>query len=407
MIKKIVIYKFFILFLALAVVFLPTVLGGDSNSKYEAIITAVGIDKTGGEYEVSLQYLIPTTGGQSKERLDIISETGPDISTIAGKLNLKLGKFIGLTHCKAIIVSGAVAEEDLTRVYDYAVRFRINTNNITLIYTPDSSKDFLTAASDLQNNVYYSMSAQGNFALSYMQGSKSFLSEFYKNYMSPWRTSTLPLIEIVEEGAGESSDTGSAGGSGGGGGGGGASGKQGLSNSGKTVVIKNGKKLLELDERKSFCMNWFEPQSTMGIFSVKNVDGGQYNNATVGIEIVNKRTKIKAGFKNGVPVYHLNLDLSVRVADVEQDGLTQQNYDLLKENVNSTLKKAVIAQVKSDAEEFITYSKANNFDAINAYKTFYRYKNREFKKFLSSLSSPDNYIDNMEFEISITVRGGV
>ena len=90
--KSLVRYKVFIILALLVVVFLPGFLVGDIESKTDAIITGVGIDKHGDGYEISLQYLIPALSGQSNKKLDVVNSSNGEISATIADLSLQIRK---------------------------------------------------------------------------------------------------------------------------------------------------------------------------------------------------------------------------------------------------------------------------------------------------------------------------
>jgi Ger(x)C family germination protein len=401
----------------LILIFLPGVLVGDLDSKTDAIITSVGIDKNGDNgYEVSLQYVVPTPSGQFNKKVDVLSSKNGDISATIADLSLKLGKPIGFSHCQSIVISQDVTEGDIAKIYDYFVRFELNTNYIALIYTPQSAKDFLNASADTQNSLAISMGGEGEFSNVNLRGMQTFLSDFYIGYFSPSGCSRMGCIDVKEEpssgsSGGDQSSSGSEGGSSGsgseGGGGGSGGGKKKIVNEGKAIVLKHGKKVRMLEKEEVIAFGWFFKDTASGNIMIEHVTGEQYKDATVGVEIVDKSSNVKAYFEDGAPIYELKVKVRARVAEVKQDGYTLDNFHMLKENVNKVLKAAITEKIEEDFNTAITLSQENNFDIIEAYDTFYKFRTRQFKKFLDNLPNIDEYIKHITFKVTVDVQGSV
>lgn len=411
MINKLLRYKVIIVIGLLLVIFLPGVLVGDLDSKTDAIIVSVGIDKAEEKYEVTLQYLLPTQSGQFNKKLDVLSSKSGEISSAISDLSLKLGKNIGLSHCRSIVISDEIAKEDTVKTYDYFSRFKLNTNHISLIYTPKSAKEFLKTSTDSQNALLIDIGDSVDLSSVKLRGMQTFLNDFYIGYFSPSGCSHMGYIDVKED---EEKQESSGGGQGGGGqesGGGEGDEKSGgtkkISNEGKAVVFKKGKKVMVLEKEDVEAFGWFLKDITNETITIKNVLGDQYKNAAVGVQIIDNKAKAKVYFKEGSPVYDLKIRVTVRVSEVEQDDYGLENFDLLKENVNKVLNAAVIRKIEEDFNRAIALSLQHNVDIIDAYNNFYKYRTHQFKKFIDRLPNPDEYMQHITFKVNVDVRGGI
>ena len=134
--------KILLVILLLFIVMFPVTISLPQQSRSENIVTAIGIDKNGEEYEVSLQYLIPYAGS-SENALKCASMKGKSVGEAIEKFNLDFGKVSGFAHCRVIVFNNEASDEGLNGALDYLQRIKTNTNNIFLVSTPISYSTFL------------------------------------------------------------------------------------------------------------------------------------------------------------------------------------------------------------------------------------------------------------------------
>ncbi|MCM1404056.1 MAG: hypothetical protein NC133_00905 [Prevotella sp.] len=98
--------KFFILLLALVLILLPNTIGHDLQVRSTTVITAMTIERTGDEIQITAQKFKPSAGSDSLE-----SET----VTYQGTKVREMLDAVSLAHCTAIYFNG---EPDLTILHD-------------------------------------------------------------------------------------------------------------------------------------------------------------------------------------------------------------------------------------------------------------------------------------------------
>ena len=421
-----------VVLLVMALLFLPTVISKDAESESDAIVTAIGVDKQDQDYQLSLQVLVPTPASQYNQKLSVVADKGQDISSALSKIQLRLGKEVGLSHCKVFVFNDKVAQDGLTQVFDYIFRAKSNTQNIVLIHTPDSAKDFLTNSSDLENNLYFSIRNRGSFNENYLVGDQTTLGSYYTDFLGPVKTSLIATVELLDEkqANGESSGGGtssSSGASGSGSGdtssnesasggdsanesatGGSSSGQQQkkvIVNRGKLIVVKNGKQVMQLSPDESININWFNPKSSTGTIVVPNVtEKGLFENANVGIQVDQKTSTIKTSFKDGKPHLSLDVMLYVRTVEINQQNYTGNSYKSNSVNITPHLKELIKQQVITQAKQGFYLCQQNNVDLIKAYEHFNKYNNKHFKQYLQSLNSRDDYLKDINLTINVQVE---
>jgi len=98
--------KFVILILALALILLPNTIGHDLQVRTTTVITAMTIERTGGEIQITAKKFKPDAGADS-ESTEKVTYRGTDITAML--------KDVSLAHCTNI---DFVAEPDLTILHD-------------------------------------------------------------------------------------------------------------------------------------------------------------------------------------------------------------------------------------------------------------------------------------------------
>ncbi len=410
----------------MCLVFLPTVISKDAESESDAIVTAIGVDKQQQEYQLSLQVVVPTPSSQYNQKLTVVTDTGRDIGSCMSKISLRLGKQVGLSHCKVFIFSSDVATEGLTSVFDYLFRAKSNTQDIVLIHTPKSAKEFLTNSADLENNLYFSIKNKGSFNENYLYGSQTTLGMYYNDYLGPSKASIISTVELLDEkqANGDSQSSGSSSESSGsdsssgssdssGESSGGESSQSGQSssskklivNKGKNIITKNGKLVLELTPEQGVMINWFKPTTKKGVIVLENMtEPGFFDNASVGVEIDQKETSLSTNFEKSTPVLTLNLKLYLRTIEISQQNYSGQNYKSNNVNVTEKLKNKIAEKVTLQSNQAMQLCKQNNVDVLGVYGHFNKYNNRQFKKYLKSLQDPSNYLSNVTLKVNVMVE---
>lgn len=399
--------KLILIFLLLAIWLIPNVIGLSEQSQTESIITAVGIDKIDNEYEVSLQYIVPSAAG-GPEGLKLTTQKGKTVGETIEKIKLQLGKLSGFAHCRFLAFNDKAGEENITEMLDFLLRRKTNTNNIILINTPDSSKELLSLSSQLNSDLYSYLNNNG-FSTEFGEFyNLKTIGDFYDSYFSPVKCISINRVKIKEENSQdssgeqeqskESSSSANAGGeaqsstS--------SQSKKEFENKGELIIIKNAKKLLTLNEEQSDNLSWFNPEIKQDQFSIENYSEGHLENSSILFNVSNKLYSTNVYFLNNTPTMEVNLKLYVRVGEVVSKNLKQSDYEGLQRNYSSKLKKAMNEKLLSSLKQAEEHFKQNEYDVISCFDTFFKFKNKELKNYLKS-TSVQEFIKNVKFVYNI------
>lgn len=427
--------KILILVLLLFILMFPTTISLPQQSRSENIVTAVGIDKMGEEYEVSLQYLIPYAGS-SENALKCASMKGKSVGEAIEKFNLDFGKVSGFAHCRVIVFNKEASDDNLNEALDYLQRIKTNTNNIFLVSTEKSAKELLDSVKDLNSEFYVILSRDSVAGQHNHYESLRSFGDYYDAILGPVKCIAINNINVEEDtssssnggasagggsGSGESSggggsngDSSSSSGSTSGGGSGGGSGSSSTSsstgkaskikNDGSLTIIKNAKRLLTLTAEESDSLNWFNSKVKDMTLRVSGFSDEIYKNADITFDVYKRFTSVDTYFVDGKPVYRLNLLVDVTIIEAAKESLKSDEFVPANNLFSDKLKTAVVSEIKNKLRNAESNFRQNKYDVVDCYEHFYKYNNKQFKEYLKTLSETDYFLDNVIFEYNVRVR---
>lgn len=404
--KKFTLNSYVIVLLILFVIFLPTAITQDAESELDAIVTAVGLDSVDDEMEVSLQVIVPTPSAQFSQQLSVVSTKAQTVGEGMSNLSLRLGKKIAFPHCKVVVFNKALAEKGLAEPLDFFVRNKANGGNMVLLGIDDSAKEMLNSISDIDNSLYFGLSNSGSYNKQYIKGKQLDLGNFYKKYLS--EDSSLIIGSVSLESAKDvgmvaipNSSGSSQGGEASGGGSSGEEQKT-VVNKGKSILFKDGKKIKDLTANETMAFNWFDVDANIGFITIEGVTDSLYQDASVGIDIDKKKTKVKTYFDGDTPVYKLKLDLYVRVAEIKENSKNATKYKEDKAFLTPKLKEMLKEKISQNIDEAVNIAKENNTDIMLAAKTINKFDHSKFEKYKEN--NKDNILKNIRFEKEINIK---
>lgn len=391
---------FAVIIIISCVILVPNAISLQSQARTQAIVTAIGIDKTDNEYEVSLQTLVPTPAEQFEQKISVVSGVGKSVSEAIDKISLRLGKKIGIAQCRVIIINREI-DDNLASVFDSITKTKINTHNLSIIVTDNKAKDFLNASENLDNNLYFALSDESYNNL-HIDAVYLSLGEFYNDYISKDNDSLVCKVNLTsskEIGSIESQNTQDSSG-----------GEQEQNtqedivfNNGESVIIKDGKFFLDLTPQQTRCFNWLSNKSTKGYIYVDNISDDLYDNASVGLEIQKKILKKKVKFANGKPQIAFDLIIYARIDEVMSN---EQSKKVLKSEeplLTKALKISVIKQIKEEMAAAIQLSKENFIDVLHIQDEFLKYQNKDFKQYLE-YNGYNDFLSKIEFVFDVDIK---
>ena len=430
-------------------VFIPQSFTYQAKLNMRVLVTGIAIDKSGEEYEITAQVIMPTPGSEAGgmgARLDFISEKGDSVAEGLQKIAYKIGKTAGLSHTNFVLVGESMLEENLASALDYFARNAKVTPSVMLLVCAGSAKDMIQQTQNLELSVGVGLQKVFIFKQSSLNGLIMPLDEFINRSFTLAKSAFISGILIAPEGEetlGETTDATNkltTGGAGEGSSGNqtsqsqsqessgsedgsssssGTSGQQssksstGQSDEKKARIkfyndvyyFKNGVYVNKLDKEEEILgVFWADVISNNGDFKVSNVNGGLLEDATIGIHFTRKTTKTSVKFKNGNPV--LVFDISIRDAQIVEilnhDKPNVNIYNKHDEEMIELVKRSIEEEVEKCILAAFNKAKNDNVDIFDIGERAYQTKTKEWKKYYSE--NGDNYLKNCDVEVNVKIK---
>ncbi len=409
--KQIIKTPMLILFIIMVCIFSFPALSQVAEINQYAIVTALGIDTIDegvNKYEISFLTFIPIAQQGFAERYKVVTAKGRNVSEALDFAGIQLGRQVGLSHLKMVVLNQELLNNDITVFLDYLIRNEGLNSTVKLVATNKSAQDFLKSAQKLDSDSSIKVSELVSFNDDYIYATDSSLESFYKGTLGPTKVSMIAFLPTEEQS--QSTAAGSKDGENGesqGSGSGGSSENvtEDIKNNGDTVVFKNGKAVLYLNGLDMKKINLACGGFNTGSLEIRNVTDNQFENANLTFEIFNQQHLLQVAYQNGIPVISINVKLTLRLSEVENEGkIFQENIEFfdLSEETEKNIKK----KIKKVLSQGIEIMKENQVDIADFYTFLNNHDYIKFHKFLNSLQNPDDYINHLIFKTSVFVNFG-
>lgn len=379
-----------------------------AQSKTQAIVTALAVDEVEENLiEVSTVVLTPVQETPSKRKA--YSAQGINITTALDNIALQLGKEIAFGQCDIMALGDNLCEENALKALDYLTRTKRVGRNAVLINFSGTTEDFANCVIQLNDNMSLSIAEIINANEKRVTANETNIETFYKGYYSDLSTSIMPKIAINEkaspnaikinvEGGNSTNSSSNVTTS--------SSNNKELYflNNGTTSVFKEGKKVGEILPDEVKYINLLQPQNILGTFKLQNVTTDLFTNAEVVINMINKDVSYKLSFENGLPKITYTLDLYIIIDEIiesekSEDLLYTENWFVDKNLVNALQNKII-----ENLDIGITKLKSEQIDILNIYDKFYKFKNKQFEKYLNTLDDKQNFLQNIQFNYKVNIN---
>ncbi len=403
-----------VIFLVITIFYGFSALGKPTEINRFAVVTAIGIDEfADGENEFELSFLtfIPIAEQTFTETYKVITAKGRSFVEAIDYAGQYLGREIGLSHLRTVVLNEELFKYDVTKILDYLTREKEVPSSTKLLATNASAKDFLSAMQKLDMESSLKVSEMIDFNKRYVTATDASLEHFFKGYFSPTRTSIIPIfgLEQNEDKGISVSNTESQGGSGGaqGGSNGGQAGEgenitYNIVNGGDALIFKNGflTKEISADDMKN--INYFRGNFSTGALTIEDFKGEPFKNANLTFNIYDKKIKKKVVFENGIPVFYTDIKFTVVLNGVEEDnGMFDENVDLYL--ITNKAASAIEKKVKQNMADGLAVMRGEKADLADFYTKMYNTDKKAFKRFLDSLDDKDDYLSHVMFKTRVRV----
>lgn len=429
-----------VLLLVSCLVFVPQSFSYQAKLNMRVIVTGMGVDKVDGGYEITAQVVMPSPGSESgggSATLGFISEIGVNISDGVQKIAYKIGKTAGLSHMSFLIVGQSMLQDNLAEELDYFVRDPELNTSVMMLISSTSAKEMLNKTETLELSAGVGLQKVFIYKQSSFNGVMMPIEEFVNNAFSLSKSSAVSGIFISSEGEeelGKSTDetlkkTGQEIGDGSGESqdGSESGGQSGQSNNGDSNSDESKSSEYKQDGRIKYyndvyyfkagkCVGKFEKEEELlgffltdnvtnnGEITVKNVNGGILKDAVVGLEFREEKTKRKVSFKEGKPVFELQIRIKdVQIVELLNGGaLSEKVYRDVDDETVKAIKKAVYKKVENDIMHAFEKAKTDDVDILKIADRCYQFKPAEWKKFYEKYG--EAYLDQVEIKVETNIK---
>lgn len=378
-------------------------LGETAEINRYAVVSAIGIDRSEDDaFEISLLTFIPIAEQTFTETYKVISSKGQSVSEAMDYAGLYIGRQVGLSHVKLIVLNENLVEENISKFLDYLSRSKHMSSSTKMIVTDSSAKEFLKVAEKLDSGSSIKVSELIAYNSEYIYAIDSSLELFYKGIFGPTGTSVIPCILLEEggdvglsAGSNSSQDAGSQGAA--------QSKPKIIINNGDTIVCKDGKKVAKITGEDIKKINLFKNDFNSGTIELENFSDEHFNNANLIFEILDKKIKNKVIFENHIPVFNINMDLYLILSEVENDSQTiEENVEFF--DISTKALNEIEVKVRNSMADGIGIMRENKTDLVDFYTVMHNANVKEFNKFLNSLQDQEDYLDEIIFKVSVNIH---
>jgi len=448
--------------LAFFVVCLPFAFGLPNESQENLVILNVAVDKVENEYEVSFEYLIPQYGTSFSEKTGIITDKAKTVASAIEKIEMRTGKTAGLSHTAAIIMGLDVMKDNPFEILDFFVRHK-SIGNYSMLIGAKNAKELLTVSAQPENasiNSLANIIAYNNHKNLQQQ---STIHTFISGYHSPSKTSSIIMLDIEEENeksiSGSSSSSGgeqsnssdsssssqSSGSSGGqsssssqnegaisGGessssqssdssgssssGSNGSSGqsdssssssqskpKKYITNKDETSFFFNGKFATILSDDGNKGLNLIKSPFKMADLVLENVNDENFTDAEVVISLTKTKFKRRLSFNNEIPTVNYDIGLNASIISISDSADQKYFYEHNKNYISEKVKEMIKEKLNGYVNDAVKISKEKNVDYFKVYTNFHKYQTKKWRKYVTSLDNPENYLENVQIFVNLSI----
>ena len=385
----------------------PVSLSSQARLNNRIIVTGLAIDKAESEYEITAQVVktSPSSKQAGSASIEFVSDKDKTITGAISKLLYKTGKMTAFSHTGLILLGDGLMKDDLTKALDYFVRDNVVEDSVLLACASGAAKDELKKTKDIDVSVGIGLQKVFSYKQKESDGVMTSLLSFLK--CSKDESGTVAISEMKI-----SSDNSSAqGGSQGSGQGGEQQGSEQTENENSAQGGEQSQsfeavspincfvggvyagKLKEPDEIEGFMLA--KNECSIDDLTLENVNCGKLNNATIGVKIKHKTSKIKLCYQDGLPC--LEVKISIKNAEIKEIQNDEAILDLSKDEFDF-IKKEIAGAISKKVAACFNKSQELGADIFGAYKLGNRFYYRQTKH---KFATRQEFLSALKFNVSV------
>lgn len=391
-----------LVFLIICLIFAIPAVGQTAEINRYSIATVLSIDFDDETDEVLLSLLTftPVAEQTFTENYKVVSSKGRSVSEALDFAGLNIGREIGLSHTKLVVLNKGLLDKDVSLYLDYLARNKFLGSETRLVVAESSTKEVLEAVQKLDSESSIKLSEVLSFNEDYIYASEASFQSFFKGMFGPTKVSLVPMISLSDENEGLAVS-------------GEATGNEDsntdlkevvkeIENKGKTAVFKDGKlnTILEgLDIKK---INLINGNFSTGSVVLEHFSDENFDDAKLTFEILDKDIRSKVIFQNNVPIIMMNGNCTVSLSEVQtKDGVVKKNVEFT--GISNSVKNALEIKFKELISQGIEIMRDHKIDVIDFYTMMSNSNHKAFEKFLSTLEDKDDYLNSIVFKIGANI----
>lgn len=391
-----------LVFLIICLIFAIPAVGQTAEINRYSIATVLSIDFDDETDEVLLSLLTftPVAEQTFTENYKVVSSKGRSVSEALDFAGLNIGREIGLSHTKLVVLNKGLLDKDVSLYLDYLARNKFLGSETRLVVAESSTKEVLEAVQKLDSESSIKLSEVLSFNEDYIYASEASFQSFFKGMFGPTKVSLVPMISLSDENEGLAVS-------------GEATGNEDsntdlkevvkeIENKGKTAVFKDGKlnTILEgLDIKK---INLINGNFSTGSVVLEHFSDENFDDAKLTFEILDKDIRSKVIFQNNVPIILMNGNCTVSLSEVQtKDGVVKKNVEFT--GISNSVKNALEIKFKELISQGIEIMRDHKIDVIDFYTMMSNSNHKAFEKFLSTLEDQDDYLNSIVFKIGANI----
>ena len=414
---------FWILFLALAGLFFTNDFGLLDISK-SSIITAVGIDATENEVQVTAQIAVPkpSQSGDSIEYTEV-QGSGETIADALNEINAKSGFYPKLNFCKLILLGDSCKEKNIFQMLGCFYRKNYSELTAFVAMCDGKASEMLamkTATSDMTSSVI--QRALSDELKKSANVSSVDLKDIAVARFSKSEACYMPFVEANAQGTseeggngdnvgGESAEGGQSGGSGSSSGGGGSSGGEegaGGSSGGssgsqgggqekqvefsarKTAIFKSGRFVGILDEQQSFALDILKNEIRLAVLPC---DTKEYH-YTLGLKQADGGMKLKV--VDDKPELTFKFEAFAQIAGIKKPVEPKETDS--DDKISKDVLKSAEEEIKNRIQSLVEICVQTDCDFLGVKEELYKHNYKYFEKL------KDDVLQKLDFKYDIKIQ---
>ena len=372
-------------------------LGAPAEINEFAIVTSIGLDQledeSEGKYEVSLLVFLPVAELNFVENYKVVSAKGDSLSDAMYHAGLYVGREIGLSHVKNIVLNEKICQGNLAKELDFLVRNNDMATSTKIVVSNVEAKEVLKVIQKSDSESSVKVSELLNYNNKFIFTDDTSLETFFRGYLGPTKTSLVTFVRVEakeDENSSQGQNLTSQ-----------SSNKENeIKNDGETIVFFDGKEKFRMSGEQMKRINFLSGIYQEGDISIEHITKDEFEDATLIFDIVDKKTKYRVIYENGVPNILVNIALKLLLSEIQnKDGLVGKDVERMV--IEEEILDKISSKVKEYVFDAVSIMRENEVDILDFYTLLNNLTPIQFKKFLREKEG--FFLNNVVFKVGAKI----